>query len=107
MIAISLHPTLSEVPLPIPCSFALVNFSAPGFRRNGTILSLRSIRHLSNPFEPASRVNIDARWNKIRIIEAGRHHADFFRKICMFTVSWGPQREQSEERAALLAPLSG
>ena len=46
MIAMSLHPTLSEVPLPIPCSFALVNFSAPGFRRNGTILRLRSIRHL-------------------------------------------------------------
>src|SRR5215471_18296536 len=40
MIAISLHPTLSEVPLPIPCSFALVNFSAPGFRRYGTILRL-------------------------------------------------------------------
>ena len=39
----------------------------------------------NNPFEPASRVDIDARRNKIRIIKAGRRYADLFRKIRMFT----------------------
>jgi hypothetical protein len=62
MIAMSLHPTLSEVPLPIPCSFALVNFSAPGFRRNGTILRLRSIRHIF----------ADLRVRRITAIRGGR-----------------------------------
>ena len=43
MVAIRLHPALSAVPLPIPCSFALVFFGS-GLCRGGNISLLGSVR---------------------------------------------------------------